>query len=151
MSLECVLVFRFEGYAHSKSDECLLEVIGCWDAEEKHHTYIRVCLPCFYHTRVKLWKQGVHKVGQDAIYFLLYVFFLSRVLFQEKRCFAVFSPVFENPFGAILFEAGQLKYSMKILNALEGETFAVQFLGSQDVSVCDIFYYETFELSVGRV
>lgn len=55
--------------------------------------------------------------------------------FQEKRCFAVFSPVFENPFGAILFEAGQLKYSLKILNALEGETFAVQFLGSQDVSV----------------
>lgn len=47
----------------------------------------------------------------------------------------MFSPVFENPFGAILFEAGQLKYSMKILNALEGETFAVQFLGSQDVSV----------------
>lgn len=54
---------------------------------------------------------------------------------EEKRCFAVFSPVFENPFGAILFEAGQLKYSMKILNALEGETFAVQFLGSQDVSI----------------
>jgi hypothetical protein len=54
---------------------------------------------------------------------------------QEKRCFAVFSPLYDNPFGAILFEAGQLKYSLKILNALEGETFAVQFLSETDVSV----------------
>ncbi|CAG7816587.1 unnamed protein product [Allacma fusca] len=54
---------------------------------------------------------------------------------EEKRCFAVFSPVYENPFGAVMFEAGQLKYSLKILNALEGETFAVQFLGSSDISI----------------
>jgi hypothetical protein len=44
--------------------------------------------------------------------------------------------VFENPFGAILFEAGQLKYSLKILNALEAETFAVQYIGSSDITVC---------------
>ena len=34
-----------------------------------------------------------------------------------------------------MFEAGQLKYSLKILNALEGETFAVTFIGSSDISV----------------
>jgi len=47
----------------------------------------------------------------------------------------VFSPLYENPFGAILFEAGQIKYSLRIINALEGETFAVQFLSSTDISV----------------
>lgn len=82
-----------------------------------------------YFHRQKLWKQGVCLQSRTRNYIFC--------AFQEKRCFAVFSPVFENPFGAILFEAGQLKYSMKILNALEGETFAVQFLGSQDVSVCE--------------
>lgn len=77
--------------------------------------------------RPKSMEETCLRLGQETI--------LIFSTFQEKRCFAVFSPVFENPFGAILFEAGQLKYSLKILNALEGETFAVQFLGSQDVSV----------------
>ena len=42
----------------------------------------------------------------------------------------MFSPAFENPFGAVIFEAGQIKYSLKILNALEGETFYVHFNNS---------------------
>ena len=49
----------------------------------------------------------------------------------------MFSPVFENPFGAILFEAGQLKYSLKILNALEAETYAVQFISPTDITVSE--------------
>lgn len=77
----------------------------------------------------------IKDTNEDCIFQLKFTPSICECDSEEKRCFAVFSPVFENPFGAIMFEAGQLKYSMKILNALEGETFAVQFLGSQDVSV----------------
>ncbi|CAL8126950.1 unnamed protein product [Orchesella dallaii] len=83
--------------------------------------------------------------SEDCIFQVKFTPSICECDSEEKRCFAVFSPVFENPFGAILFEAGQLKYSMKILNALEGETFAVQFLGSQDVSVkLPFFVYPNF-------